>query len=136
MKNTPVLHQTKNGVLQRQAQRSENGVQTSLFRRLLAGWRAHHARRERNILQAMLRCPDKTTRHSVAPWGHNGMGLLIPHPAVDAEEPMEVGPFQYAPTPSWVPCGVQGMGLLISHPAVDAEEPMWEIGRASCRERV
>ena len=125
MKNTPVLHQTKNGVLQRHAQRSENGVQASLFRRLLAGWTAHHARRERNILQAMLRCPDKTTRHSVAPWGHNGMGLLIPHPAVDAEEPMEVGPPQYAPTPSWVPCGVQGMGLLIPHPAVDAEEPMW-----------
>ena len=38
---------------------------------------------------------------------------------------MEVGPFQYAPTPSWVPCGVQGMGLLIPHPAVDAVEPMW-----------
>ena len=124
MKSTPVLHQTKNGVLQRHAQRSENGVQASLFRRPLAGWRAHHARRERNILQAMLRCPDKTTGHSVGPWGHKGMGLLIPHPAVDAEEPMEVGPPQYAPTPSWVPCGVQGMGLHIPHPAVDAVQPM------------
>ena len=124
MKNTPVLHQTKNGVLQRHAQRSENGVQASLFRRPLAGWRAHHARRERNILQAMLRCPDKTTRHSVAPWGHNGMGLLIPHPAVDAVEPMWVDTTQYASSPSTICWGVNGMGLLIPHPAVDAVQPM------------
>ena len=92
MKNTPVLHQTKNGVLQRHAQRSENGVQASLFRRPLAGWRAHHARRERNILQAMLRCPDKTTRHSVAPWGVQGMGASSP-----IRQWMPRSPWRWAP---------------------------------------
>jgi len=131
MKSTPVLHRTKNGVLQRHAQRSENGVQAGLFRHPLTGWRAHHAHHERNVLRAMLRCPEKTVRRSVAAWGQNGMGLLVPRPAVDAEEPMEVGPPQYALSPSWVPCGVQGMGLLIPHVAVDALEPM-EVDPPQC----
>ena len=124
MKNPHVLHQPKNGVLRRHAQRSDNGVQVSLFCRPLPGWRSHHAHRERNLLQAMLRRAEETARRSVAPWGQNGMGLLIPRPAVDAEEPMEVGPPQYAPPPSRVPCGVWGMGLLIPHLAVDPVVPM------------
>ena len=52
------------------------------------------------------------------------MGLLIPHPAVDAVEPMEVDTPQYASSPSTICWGVNGMGLLIPHPAVDAVQPM------------
>ena len=68
--------------------------------------------------------PQYAPTPSWVPCGVQGMGLLIPHPAVDAEEPMWVDTPQYASSPSTICWGVQGMGLLIPHPAVDAVQPM------------
>ena len=122
--NTPVLHQPKNGVPQRHEQRSQNGVKVSHFLHPRPGWRSQRPCRERNVLQAMLRSPEKTMKHTLTPCGQNGMGLLIPHLATDAEEPMEVESPQHASSPSTRPCGVQGMGILIPHPEVNDIQPM------------
>ena len=119
MKNTPVLHQTKKDT--RSVHRT---ACKHLFCHPLTGWRSHHTHCERNILRAMVRCPEKTTRHSVAPWRQNGMGLLIPHPAVDITESMKMAPPQHALTPSRIQWGAKDMGLLVHYSAVDTKVPM------------
>lgn len=100
MKYSCVLHQPKSEVWQRHAQRSENGMQLSLSCRSLRGWRSHHAH-HKGIFCRQYSGVWKTMRCSVAPWGLNGMGHLIPSLAVDAEEPMEVHPPQNGMRPSY-----------------------------------